>query len=356
MFRNATKLFVSFGLGYTAHTVMEQLDNKENHYEYALNQNEKNEFKQLKNQDIKPAIVALYDPEDGTAFADLAIQHFQNKDIDVIPVSSKEGLNHPIIAEGKYNGIYLPGGPNVPVHDHENPRKKFEGQLIEIAEKKDIPLIGICRGQQTLGHHLGLEVSDLPSDEACNEPHYDNFDRIYHETNNPNFNNKVVAQQGSLLHSALQSKFKTYGENPIEYPVVCLHHQHVVETPKDKKLKISGRGKYDHIVESVEKKTGKYTSIGLQHHPESIIDFSKEMRKQFKADADEQLNEATSNANYIDPELTLAPQMERLVTLHKQLKRSKGEMAARAELGLFTNQVKKQFLEKKCDVQFEMKK
>jgi gamma-glutamyl-gamma-aminobutyrate hydrolase PuuD len=284
----------------------------------------------------KPTIVALYDEGNGSVNADLAIQHFNDKNIEVVPVSSQEGLSHPIFNENKFNGIYLPGGSDVPINNPEDPRKKFEGQLIKIAEQKDIPLIGICRGEQTIGHHEGLKVGDLEN----YDHHYHHFDKVYDETQDPNFNNKVTVLKGSALYDALHRKLGSDGDT-IEYPVTCLHHQHIINEPDDEKLKVTGRSTYDHSIETIEKKTGEYSTIGFQHHPEVIISACKTARQEQINEINEEAKEAALNANYLDPEYTLFSHLKSIAKLSQAHKKSRGEIAAKAELGLFTNQVKK---------------
>jgi gamma-glutamyl-gamma-aminobutyrate hydrolase PuuD len=320
---------------------------------YALSTDEKQQLNIAKINDKQPTIVSLYDVNDGAINADLAIQHLNDKGIKVVPVSPQEGLNHPIFKDlNNINGVYLPGGSDIPVNNSEDPRNKFEGQLIAMANKEDKPLLGICRGEQAIGHHNNLAITDLPTHES-RQPHYDNHDVVvYDESGNPNFNNTVVVAPGSQLHSALQHKLVTDADKNIEYPVACLHHQHINENESNinqQEIKISGRNKFDHTIESLEIPTGKYTTFGFQHHPEVIINACQSDRndriQQIKAAAANEIENMVS----IDSDQSIAIGYREARKITDVLnKKSVGEKAARLEFGLFINQVKKEFLEKQA--------
>ncbi|QMT61634.1 gamma-glutamyl-gamma-aminobutyrate hydrolase family protein [Legionella sp. PC997] len=310
-------------------------------FEYALNKDEK---EQLKQSEEKPKIVALYDKEGGTAYCDLTMNYLQAKGFDVIPVTPQEGLTHPAFT-GKVNGIYLPGGPNVPVHDNSDPRKKLEGDLTELAQSKDIPLLGICRGQQTVAHFHRYEVTDIPEDSNQHELHYEHFDAVYKETQDPTYNSKVVVHEGSQLYNALRYKLNQK-EGDIEYNVTCLHHQHVQEDPQNTSLQVTGRGKFDRMVESVEKRTGRFYTIGFQHHPEAVLSSCAEAREQKISELNTKYYDEQIGVNHFsDPEVgyhVLRQHEKRL----REVTRAKPRdlQAAKGELGFFSSQVKKHYL------------
>ncbi|QMT61635.1 gamma-glutamyl-gamma-aminobutyrate hydrolase family protein [Legionella sp. PC997] len=310
-------------------------EEKKPNFQYELNKDEK---RQLARLESKPKVVALYEEHDGAANADLAIQHFENDGLDVIRVSSNDGLNHPAFTDGSINGIYLPGGSDIPVHSDDDPRKQFEGQLTQLARTKDIPLIGVCRGQQALGHHNGLEVDDLPD----YEQHYSGADN----SNYPDSNNTVVVEQGSQLFAALQNEFKEKRDNePMEYPVKCIHHQHIRENANNHDVDITGRNKFDGTVESVEIKTGKYYSFGVQHHPEVLINSYENKRKERLLELEKEENEDRLKSLFFDPEVSFDTEMKYFQKRREAKTKSVEERAARAEMGFFTNQAKKHFLE-----------
>ncbi|KTC91073.1 gamma-glutamyl-gamma-aminobutyrate hydrolase family protein [Fluoribacter dumoffii] len=329
--------FISSGWPSFSTLFSERSETKEEkaNYQYELNAAEE---KQLRHAGSKPKVVALYDEQDGSRNAELAIQHFENDGLDVIRVSSDEGIDHPAFKNDSIDGIYLPGGSDIPVENESDPRKKFEGQLTQLARTRDIPLIGVCRGEQALGHHNRLEVKDLPD----YEKHYAGANN----GNNPDVNNTVVVEKGSQLFAALQNEFKEdNNEGPIEYSVTCLHHQHIEEPSADSELKVTGRNKFDNSVESVELKTGNYYSFGVQHHPEVLISSCEITRKEKIIEAQKEAEEARFTSNFFDPDPAIYSEIKYAQKIGEAYAKSREERAARAEMGFFTKQAKKHFLE-----------
>ncbi|WP_454782320.1 gamma-glutamyl-gamma-aminobutyrate hydrolase family protein [Legionella sp. WA2022007384] len=311
--------------------------NKEekSNFQYELNNEEK---RQLRRSESKPKVVALYEEHDGAANADLAIQHFEDEGLGVVRVSSNEGLDHPAFTDESIDGIYLPGGSDIPVDDDNDPRKKFEGQLAKLARTKDIPLFGVCRGEQALGHHNSLDVEDLPE----YEQHYAGADN----SSNPESNNTVVVEQGSQLFAALQNEFKEDSSNgSIEYPVKCLHHQHIRDDSRYSGLQVTGRNKFDNTIESIEIRTGKYYSLGVQHHPEVLISASENTRKEKISQVEKEAHEARFRSNFFDSDTVFDVERTYAQKLREAQIKTKEERAARAEMSFFTKQVKKHFLE-----------
>ncbi|MBX7149052.1 type 1 glutamine amidotransferase [bacterium] len=58
-----------------------------------------------------------------------------------------------------YNGLVLLGGPMNVDETHKHPHLNYEIKLIEMALKKDIPILGICLGAQLIAKTLGAPVS-----------------------------------------------------------------------------------------------------------------------------------------------------------------------------------------------------
>jgi gamma-glutamyl-gamma-aminobutyrate hydrolase PuuD len=336
-------------------------------YQYALSSVEKTQIKTLRTQGIQPTIIAIYDILHGTTCADKAVDCFMSKGVNVVKVSSAEGLNHPIFKSDQFNGIYLTGGHNLLAEEF---RTKFEGQLLGIATEKDLPLLGICRGLQTIGYHSGYEVTSFQEGEDVKHaiPPLGTSSHIHTNSVSP-----VVVHPGSQLYNALQYKFKNNDNKPIEYPVVCLHGQHLVGEPKAP-LKVTGRAQSDGVIESVEKMTGKkYFAIAFQHHPEVVIDFFKKRTRELLAEklretnrwigfhqkcireAEESIKQTTQEETLgkLEKEIhkyktSIARLEQEKQNISKEMTHPKSsieEKAARAELGLFTKQVKKQFLE-----------
>lgn len=311
---------------------------KESNFQYELTSKEK---RQLKHSQEKPKVVALYDEHDGATNADLAIKHIEGKGIEVLKVSPEEGLKHPAMAQGDIHGIYLPGGSDIPVYAPHDARKEFEGQLTQLARTKDIPLLGICRGEQALAYHNGLEVQDLVD-----------FDKHYnHEgannTNNPVLNNTVIVEPGSQLHAAVASKLKEKGNHsPLEYSVTCLHHQHTPGDSTKTNVTTSSHNKYDHSIESFEIKTGRFYSFGVQHHPEVTISSFEAERLEKISQAKKEAEDARFTSNYFDQDASFYTEYRSAQKIRSAYQKSRDELAAKGEMRFFTNQVKKNFLGK----------
>lgn len=364
-----------------AHTGDEKLNES---YRYALSTSEKNHVKTFASKNIKPTIVAIYDQNTGVECTDQAIDHFTSKGIEVIKIPSAEGLNHPIFKSFQFNGIYLTGGPDISASD---PRTTFEGQLLAIANERDIPLMGICRGLQAMGYHSGYELKNGDADEHM------------HKDVKKGTNNTVVVQPGNQLYHALQHKLKKGNDSqPIIYPVLCLHMQHI-ENNSNKELTITALSQFDGCIESVEKSTGKYTSFALQHHPEVLnqrerlgkhylitlnadietLEDSISMKEKMIKGTEERIKKfeqeirswpermSESQRQFLESMRPSSPYTINEVKQDKEkLERFKKEKqgiekflqsieykTARAELGLFTKQVKKHFLEKHSEVRDE---
>ncbi|WP_454782319.1 gamma-glutamyl-gamma-aminobutyrate hydrolase family protein [Legionella sp. WA2022007384] len=311
-------------------------------FEYTLNRDAK---KQLKQSEERPKIVVLYDLSGGTAYCDRTVVYLENKGFDVVLVTPEEGLDHPVF-KGRFNGIYLPGGPNVPVHDPSDRRRKLEHDLTRIAESRDLPLLGICRGEQTVGDYHGCRVTDIPEDEHQHELHYEHIDEVYKETQDPTYNSKVVVGHGSQLYWALQTKLNYRGTEDIEYYVTCLHHQHVEEDQANISFQVTGRGKFDRLVESFEKKTGKYYTVGYQHHPEAVISSCEEIREERVSHVRTKSLRAQLDVNHFsDPDIAYQVELKFDKKLRAALEKTPDERAARAEMGFFSKQVKNHYLD-----------
>jgi gamma-glutamyl-gamma-aminobutyrate hydrolase PuuD len=297
-------------------------DNKPTDYQYALNTDEKNQLKSLRTEDTKPKVVALYDKAGGTTHADLTIDFLEKKGFEVIKVTPQEGIQHPVLSNfpisgSGVDGIYLPGGPDIDSPFYVE-RRKFESELLDGAHSNDIPVLGICRGNQVIGEHYVLLVRNASR---------------YHA------NEKVIVTKDSQLYQAVHHKFKKNGIQhgaSIEYHVKCAHWQLIIENEKNKTVEVSARTVSDNKIESIQVKTGKYYTIGSQHHPEKVITECEEDRRS-------KLDELSRRQIFLQnfyPELIAYNELK----IREANKKSVDELAARAEIGLFANQVKKKFL------------
>ena len=117
---------------------------------------------------------------------------------------------------------------------------------------KNIPVFGICGGEQLINVSLGgTLLQDIKSLDVKT---------LQHEQSNPRnqTSHKVYIKPKTLLH-------KIIGKNKID--VNSAHHQAVDKLGDG--LKISGKSK-DGIIESIESLNHKWC-IGIQWHPEFLI-------------------------------------------------------------------------------------
>ena len=131
-------------------------------------------------------------------------------------------------------------------------RTLFEIELCKKSLIKNIPVLGICGGEQLINISLGgTLIQDINKLES---------ETLEHEQTNPRdqTSHKVYIEPKTLLHNII-------GEDKIN--VNSAHHQAVDKLGNG--LKVNGKSK-DGIVESIESSNHKWC-IGIQWHPEFLI-------------------------------------------------------------------------------------
>ena len=168
----------------------------------------------------------------------------------------------------KVDGILLSGGGDInPLLLGEEPipglhgicpqRDEMELQLVREAYNRQIPILGICRGIQTLVAALGGTVyQDLNTQysEAPLVKHDQDLDRAY-------ASHTVKVEAGSTLSRLFPDAVEK------GLPVNSFHHQ-AVRTPGSL-LRVSAKAT-DGVIEAVESNEFK-SIIGVQWHPECFI-------------------------------------------------------------------------------------
>jgi putative glutamine amidotransferase len=160
-------------------------------------------------------------------------------------------------------GVLLPGSPTDidPAHygagRHEKlgrlypERDSTDFLLIDHAEQKDLPLLGICFGIQSLNvYRGGTLVQDIPSLVARAEVH----DRDNEDPDGP-ARHKVHLEEGSMIAGLA-------GKSEVE--VNSYHHQ-AVERP-GRHLRLAAVAP-DGVIEALEDTRGRFI-VGVQWHPE----------------------------------------------------------------------------------------
>lgn len=174
------------------------------------------------------------------------------------------------------DGIIFAGGESVsPLKFGESPsrnisnisniRDDFELMLFKESYKKDIPILGVCRGIQLINVGLGGSIyQDIFSQIPNSHGHMPSEVQVYDLFHLINIDNA----------SKLFDIFKTK-----ELEVNSFHHQAIKDIGED--LKVTALAK-DGVIEGIESLSRKFL-IGVQWHPEDLTLKHDKFLKLFKA-------------------------------------------------------------------------
>lgn len=163
-----------------------------------------------------------------------------------------------------YDGILLSGGGGLLPHikkmtslpnlSQQNPiRYKFEAELIKCAIKKEMPILGLCRGHQMINEILGGTIVNL-SDK-----------RHRQEKPGNEASHKILIKNGTVLYSCINNE---------EVQVNSFHSQVIEKVGEG--LRISAYSD-DDIIEAIEHSSSSSFIMGLQFHPEFMLANEKMM-------------------------------------------------------------------------------
>lgn len=170
------------------------------------------------------------------------------------------------------HGLLLPGGEDMTPWEYgEEPLPEIGPFRPEIdkawlaaagyALEHNMPMLGICKGHQTLNVLMGGSLyQDLSLRKEKVIQHLQKYNRSY-------LTHRVEVEEGTRLASI-------FGAGILE--TNSMHHQAVKELGKG--LKVSARA-CDGIVEAIEDEEGLI--LGVQWHPEDLIDSAPVMNKLF---------------------------------------------------------------------------
>lgn len=158
-------------------------------------------------------------------------------------------------------GLVLAGGADVAPESYgETPRNSawggdayqdaYEMELLQLAEERALPVLGICRGCQLLNVFAGGTLhQDLVSEGLVKKTHRDQdlYDRLMHE---------VTLEAGTRLANLY---------DVTRARVVSVHHQAVKRLGEG--LRVAARSE-DGIIEAVEAVDDSRFFVGVQWHPE----------------------------------------------------------------------------------------
>ncbi len=187
----------------------------------------------------------------------------------VIPAHFNKNLIEDYI--GTIDGLLITGGIDVhPLLYNENPIREcgdfdyevdiLHIELIKTAIKKNIPILGICRGLQLINVTLGGSLyQDIGQIENSNGHMFMRDEsQIVHIVN---------IQKDTILH-------RLYGDSIY---VNSMHHQAIKDLGKN--LTVSAYSE-DKIVEAIEYKDKPFI-MGVQWHPEAMLKKHHSMKKIF---------------------------------------------------------------------------
>jgi len=170
------------------------------------------------------------------------------------------------------DGILFPGGEDMtPWHYGEEPlpeigifRPEIDDAWLKAgryALERKLPMLGICKGHQTLNVLMGGSLyQDLSHYEGKVIQHLQKYDRTY-------LTHHVEVEEGTRLAAVFGAgKLKTNS----------MHHQAVKALGKG--LKVTARAE-DGIIEGIEDEEGLI--LGVQWHPEDLVDSAPVMNKLF---------------------------------------------------------------------------
>jgi len=165
------------------------------------------------------------------------------------------------------DAIIIPGGPDISpsrynfIPDYTTGkqcpfREYFDKYLLPQAIEQTIPILGICRGFQSLNVHFGGKIRQ----------------DMYHETNGMYERSKRV-HEIDFKYNAYQIGWPT-GNKKTKYKVNSLHHQGIYHNPASKNSDLAEDliplAVHKNYVEAFMHK--ELPIVGVQYHPEEYND------------------------------------------------------------------------------------
>ncbi len=169
------------------------------------------------------------------------------------------------------DGLIITGGIDVnPLFYQEDPlplqktssleRDQYELKLLELADKKKIPIFGICRGIQMINVYFkGTLYQDLS---------YANKDVLKHsqEEKRENYSHTIKIEKDSFLYDIFKDKTN----------VNSFHHQAIKDVAKDFKIVAKSS---DGIIEAIQHASKPIYAV--QFHPEAMSHKYSDMQEIF---------------------------------------------------------------------------
>jgi len=190
----------------------------------------------------------------------------------ILPGIAGVKISRPYLAA--VNGLILTGGGDVdPVYFNEEPqlglgeitpdRDRFEIMLVKAALRKNIPILGICRGAQVLNIACGgTVIQHIPSGVRKPLKHFQSAPRWYPT-------HKITVADNSRLAKIMGIRVAR---------VNSFHHQAVRQPAPG--FTACARSS-DEVIEAIEHPGYRFV-IGVQWHPECMVDKDKNSAQLFR--------------------------------------------------------------------------
>ena len=176
----------------------------------------------------------------------LSIDYYGTKLSDIPKLTEEEKQIYREMTD-MCDGIIMPGGYRM---------YNFDDYVVRYAIEKDIPILGICMGMQLL--------ADIDNNSYCLEA---NETEINHKQPNEKYVHNVSILNDTLLSEIVKEQ---------EIRVNSNHRYHIT---KVKDFKISAYSE-DGLIEGIEMPNKKFV-VGVQWHPERMIEFDEAASKIF---------------------------------------------------------------------------
>lgn len=176
---------------------------------------------------------------------DISYYHIKQEDYPMLTEKEKESIRYWL---NFCDGLFLPGGNKI---------SPFDFFVLEEALKRKIPILGVCLGMQILAnYHTSFQLDDVEN-------------LSLHSNHVHEYAHEVTLKEDSLLFQILEQKV---------FPVNSNHVKQVRPNPLFHIVAVSSDG----VIEAIEMKDYPFC-IGVQWHPENMIDFDPLMKKLFQA-------------------------------------------------------------------------
>jgi putative glutamine amidotransferase len=180
--------------------------------------------------------------------------------VPVLLPPTEPGAEAAAAVVARLDGLMVAGGADVsPERYGQEPHERTAGwrddrdawelALLDAAERRGLPVLGVCRGMQVMAVRAGGVLEQHLPDRVGHDRHGPGGDQ-YGETT-------VTVREGTLMHRLLGDRVEVH----------CHHHQAVGEHPGFEAVAWAEDG----TVEAMEH-PGERFCVGVQWHPEMAVD------------------------------------------------------------------------------------